>query len=283
MAYPAMLAAIAMRRQEWFELHDHRLYPGFLRDMVTDALEAIWNQTNSYRVIAPRLRAAMEEAGTHHIVDLCSGGGGPWIRLREQFATAERFPVYVSLTDKYPNEQALTRSRVEEGMEFYFAPVDATGIPADLDGFRTIFSTFHHFNPEEARAILSDAVMRHQGIAIFEAAKRSLRTMLATAVVPLLCWYVTPRMRPFRWSRILWTYLLPVVPFTLFADGVLSCLRAYSLEDLRELTDGLGGDEYRWEIGEQDSGRIEITYLIGRPLQGFSPAKQFISAASIRR
>ena len=55
-----------MRRQEWFELHDHRLYPGFLRDLVTDALEAIWNCTNSYRVIVPRLRAAMEDAETHH-------------------------------------------------------------------------------------------------------------------------------------------------------------------------------------------------------------------------
>ena len=89
----AKLAAGAMRREEWFELHDHRLFPRFLRDLVTDALEAIWNRTNSYRVIVPRLRAAMEEAGTERIVDLCSGGGGPWLRLRQEFATGDGLPM----------------------------------------------------------------------------------------------------------------------------------------------------------------------------------------------
>jgi len=270
----------SMRRQEWFELHDHRLYPGFLRDLVTDGLEAIWNFTNSYRVIVPRLRAAMEDAGTHHVVDLCSGGGGPWIRLREQFARTENFPVRISLTDKYPNERALKREGVRQGIEFFPSPVDARQIPAELNGFRTIFSTFHHFGPDEARAILADAVRCHQGIAMFEAAKRSLRTIFATAVVPIMCWYVTPSIRPFRWSRIFWTYLVPIVPFTLFVDGVLSCLRAYSLEDLRELTDGLGDENYRWEMGELSGGRIGITYLIGRPLKRLAAEEELVSAAA---
>ncbi len=272
-----------MQRKEWFELHDHRLYPRFLRDLVTDALEAIWNCTNSYRVIVPRLRAAMEDAGTHRIVDLCSGGGGPWLRLQEQFATTEGFPVSISLTDKYPNRKAFTGTGVAEGMEFYSTPVDVLRVPGDLNGFRTIFSTFHHFNPEAARAILADAAIRRQGIAVFEAAKRSFRTMIATAAVPVLCWYVTPFIRPFRWSRILWTYLLPVVPLTLFVDGILSCLRTYSLEDLRELTDGLGGEDYRWEIGEQGRGRIEITYLIGRPLAPTEADERLEAAALAER
>jgi hypothetical protein len=278
-----MLAAIAMRRREWFELHDHRLFPGFLRDLVTDALEAIWNYTNSYRVIVPRLRAAMEEAGTHRIVDLCSGGGGPWIRLREQFATTEGFPVSVSLTDKYPNERAWTRSSLVPGVEFYSASVDARQIPVDLEGFRTIFSTFHHFNPEAARAMLADAVNRRQGIAVFEAAKRSFGRMFATAAVPFLCWLVTPQIRPFRWSRILWTYLLPIVPFTLFVDGVMSCARAYSLDDLRELTEGLSGEDYQWEIGEQRGGRIGITFMIGRPVRPLIDQEVFASAAVVAK
>ena len=282
-SHPAIQAAIAMRRREWFELHDHRLYPGFLRDLLTDALEAIWNYTNCYRVIVPRLRLAMTEVGTHRIVDLCSGGGGPWIRLREQFVTAEGFEVSVSLTDKYPNERAFTRLCAAQGVETYPAPVDARQIPADLDGFRTIFSAFHHFSPDEARAILADAVMRQQGIAVFEPAKCSVRRILATTVLPLLCWRVAPRTKPFHWARILWTYLLPVVPFTVFIDGVLSCLRAYSLGDLRQLTKGLGGDEYRWEMGEQGGGTIGITYLIGIPVNSFRAEGQFISAVSVGR
>jgi len=277
----AMLAA--MRRREWFELHDHCLYPGVLRDMVTDALEAIWNYTNSYRVIVPRLRTAIEDSGTHRIVDLCSGGGGPWIHLQQQFAITERYPVSVWLTDKYPNARALAQSRTAQEVDFYSDPVDARQIPADLEGFRTIFSTFHHFNPEAARAILADAVRRRQGIAVFEAAKRNLHTMLATVGIPLLNWWVTPRMRPFRWSRMVWTYLLPIVPLTLLVDGILSCLRAYSIEDLSELTCGLSDGQYRWEIGEQSGGRIRITYLIGTPLKFPAFEEQKISAISAEK
>ena len=276
----AKLAAGAMRRKEWFELHDHRLFPRFLRDLVTDALEAVWNRTNSYRVIVPRLRAAMDDAGAERIVDLCSGGGGPWLRLRQEFVADDGLPICVSLTDKYPNYEAFTRANALGGLDFCSAPIDAMRIPAELNGFRTIFSSFHHFGPEDARAMLADAVAQRQGIAVFEAAKRDLSTMAATFAIPFLNWYVTPGIRPFRWSRMIWTYLLPVVPFTLLIDGLLSCLRSYSLDDLRELTEGLGGEDYRWETGKERGGRIGIVYLIGRPSIRGRASEELVFAAS---
>jgi|SRR5580698_6141551 hypothetical protein len=257
-----------MQRREWFELHDHRLYPRFLRDLMTDALGAIWNRIHCYRVIVPHLRAAMKDAGTSRIVDLCSGGGGPWLRLQQEFLSGEGLPIHISLTDKYPNHEAFKRASAVAGVHFYLDSVDATQVPAQLSGFRTIFTSFHHFGPKDARAMLADAVARHQGIAVFETPRRDVRTILATCAVPLLSWYVTPGIRPFRWSRLVWTYLLPVVPFTLVVDGLLSCLRAYSLNDLRELTHGLGGEDYRWEMGEERSWGVGITYLIGRPWKG---------------
>ena len=39
---------------------------------------------------------------------------------------------------------------------------------------------------------------------------------------------VTPLIRPFTLSRILWTYLLPLVPLTCWWDGIVSQLRAYT-------------------------------------------------------
>jgi hypothetical protein len=131
--------------------------------------------------------------------------------------------------------------------------------------------------------MLADAVAQQQGIAVFEAAKRDLSTMAATFAIPILNWYVTPGIRPFRWSRMLWTYLLPVVPFTLLIDGLLSCLRSYSLDDLRELTEGLGGEDYRWETGNERGGRIGIVYLIGRPCIRGRTSEELVFAASSRQ
>jgi hypothetical protein len=269
----------AMQRKEWFELHDHKFFPRFLRDLFTDGLEAIWNQTHTYRVVVPRLRAAMEEAGTQRVVDLCSGGGGPWIRLRQEFTKNGGAPVSVSLTDKYPNAEAIARMKASGEMSFHPKPVNAMQIPDEMKGFRTIFSSFHHFGPAEARAILADAASQRQGIAVFDAAQCNALTLLAIIAVPFITLYATPGIRPFRWSRIIWTYLLPVVPLTLFIDGILSCLRSYSPADMRELTEGLGGEEYHWEIGEEQSGKLQIAYLIGRPRVGAETGEMLAASA----
>jgi len=70
-------------------------------------------------------------------------------------------------------------------------PVDVTGVPDELVGFRTLFSAFHHFRPEQARAILGDAVRKHQGIAIFEGTYHSALAMFLMLLVPLMVLLVT--------------------------------------------------------------------------------------------
>ena len=89
--------------------------------------------------------------------------------------------------------------------------------------------------------------------------------VLGVLPMPLRVLVVTLFIRPFRWSRLFWTYVLPVVPIVLWWDSVVSVLRVYSVQELRELTAGLG--QYQWDIGTL-RGRplpIPITYLIGVP------------------
>jgi len=268
-----------MQRKAWFEIHDHRRFPGFLRDLVTDALEAMWNAQDVYGPVAARLERALAESGTRCVVDLCSGGGGPWLRLSLDMSASGGAAPEILLTDKYPNQRALREMHGGAGVCFHPASVDAMRIPAELTGFRTMFSTFHHFGPVEARAILRDAFERHEGIAIFEAAKRDLPTFAAVSVVPFLALRLAPRIRPFRWARIFWTYCLPLIPLTLWLDGLLSCLRSYSQADLRELTEGLSGEGYGWEIGEERRRWVTITYLVGCPAKRAMAEEAELAAA----
>ena len=256
-----------MQRKSWFEIHDHPRFPGFLRDFVTEALEAIWGAMNVYRPIVPTLKYAMDAAGSHKVVDLCSGGGGPWIGLQQDLASAG-YPVEVHLTDLYPNQRAFDKVSQQSlhTITSYPEPVDATCLPEGFTGFRTIFSSFHHFDPPNARAVLADNFHRKEGLAIFDAAERSIPVIAGTLFLPLLTLILAPGIRPFRWSRLLWTYLLPVIPMVIGLDGVLSCLRSYSRADLAELTEGLNSDNYSWKIGRVGDRFIRITYLIGLPV-----------------
>ena len=259
-----------MRRRELFEIHDHRLFPALLRDLVTDALQALWAFGDSYKPILPLLRNALEMLQTREVVDLCSGGGGPWARLLPGLDEARQIPVRVCLTDKYPNREAFAKARDLSGSRigFELRPVEATAVPAELRGLRTIFSSFHHLGVEEASQVLANAVERRKGIAVFEMARREPRILLAICFLPLLILFLTPGIRPFRWSRLLWTYVIPVVPFVLWFDGWMSCLRAYSEEELGELVGGLAEGSYRWQWGTQGDGFLPVTYLIGIPARG---------------
>src|SRR5258707_1033096 len=183
-----------LRRMHLMEFHDQSWFPSSCRDAVTDTLECILGLETLYAPIAPRLRKALEKAKTHQVIDLCSGSGGPWTWMLPVFEKQENFPVSVCLTDKYPNVEAFGQAgnASQSKIGFHSDPVDATHIPAELKGFRTLFTSFHHFQPSEARALLQDAIDTQQGIGIFEVARRSLLTVLLVFLVPIVALTVVP-------------------------------------------------------------------------------------------
>jgi hypothetical protein len=258
-----------MRRRQLIEIHEQRWCPDSLRDVVTDTLQFVWNLFNFYEPIVTRLRRVLQETGTCQVVDLCSGGGGPWLRLVRNVEDEDRLPVEVRLTDKFPNLRAFEHAKRSSHMRLAFHPdpVDATRVSTDLEGFRTLFTCFHHFPREQARAILQDAVDCGQGVGIFEVPKRDWLTIGFVFFVPVMALAVVPFIRPFRWSRILWTFPIPVGPFVLWFDGVISCLRAHTPPELLELAHGVSPAGYHWEAGVEGKRRafVAVTYLIGYP------------------
>jgi hypothetical protein len=265
-----------MRRVQFIELHEQPWFPASLRADVTDALQFGFNLLHAYDPIAPLLQSVIDSTGngtngTQSIVDMCSGGGGPWLdlvrNLRGRDAAADSADLQVWLTDKYPNLAAFQSVSASSNhhINFYPEPVDAMKVPRGLKGLRTMFTSFHHFPPEDARAILQNAVDAGESIGIFEVTKRSPSTIGLIFAGVLLMFVHTPRIRPFRWSRLLWTYLIPIIPLVLLFDGVVSCLRTYRPQELREMVEKLTSCHYQWQIGELAGRRAPVTYLIGYP------------------
>jgi hypothetical protein len=261
------LPDFTMRRFELHEIHDHPSFPGPLRDLVTDAMQKVWDIGSSHNSILDPLLEAMGHAKTREVLDLCSGGGGPWRKLAAKSLVEKTPKIAVRLSDKYPNRNAFHGGKTApEVLCYHPSPVDATMIPGHLRGFRTFFSAFHHFDRDTAERILSDAVESGRGVGVFELAERSPRTMLALLLIPPMTWLLTPVVMPFSWRRLFWTYVIPVVPFVLFYDGVVSCLRAYSPEELEELIGPLKRPGYEWKIGKARNGIAPVNYLLGYPV-----------------
>ncbi len=259
-----------MGRSHLFEFHDSPRFPALWRDLLTDFLSFFAGAFEPYAGVALLLGEAMQEVGTEQIVDLCSGAGQPVVSIAPALRDSGVPGLEIVLTDKFPNVAAWAALRRVVGVSVSFkdAPVDALDVPEDLTGFRTLFTSFHHFAPKEAKKVLADAVEKNRAIGIFEYTERNWRLWSAPVmVIPLLVWLCTPFIRPFSWRRLVWTYLLPVVPAVALWDGFVSCLRSYSVEELHSLVEGLGETAYRWEIGRLPSKDFSrVTYLVGLPL-----------------
>jgi hypothetical protein len=257
-----------MRRFQFFEFHDQEWFPASIRDQITDALQFGLNLSRAYAPIAPLLERAIAATGSRSIIDLCSGGGGPWLDLLPELRSGTP-ALSIQLTDKFPNLRAFqnVKAASENHISSLATPVDAMRVPRELTGFRTMFTSFHHFSPDDAQAILQDAVDAGQSIGIFEVTRRNPRTIALMFGWVLMLFVCTPWIRPFRWSRLLWTYVIPIIPAALLFDGIVSCLRTYRPQELRDITAKLSGPKYQWQAGEYSEGRrrMPITYLISWP------------------
>lgn len=263
-----------MSRIQAIELEDYAWFPRSWRNYMTDFYHFQMKIFDLYRPAADLIAEALRRTRQTQILDLCSGGSGPLARVQEQLRERHGLVVPIHLTDKYPNLPAFEKIRAEAqalGGEINFSStsVDATAVPDDLKGLRTLFSCFHHFPPALARRILADSVAQGAPIAVFELSNRSLSAFLQVMLGgPLSIPVLTPFFRPFSWMRLFWTYVIPVVPFCAFWDGIGSNLRAYAPEEMMELVRQTPGQAaYEWKAGIAPGGLpgVRVTYLMGVP------------------
>ena len=265
---------MAIPRPHLFEVIDQPWYPNELRDLQTEGLSRFMGP--SFSAVAPVIREVLRETQTAKIVDLCSGGGGPWGTLHP--VVSESGTVTLTLTDAYPNLGRYRRLRNASGgrIQFSVDPVDARAVPAELDGMRTMFSAFHHLRPNEALAVLKNARDAGVGIAVFDvgSGRTNLGSLIQTLVffglfAPLMnlvfYWFLTPTLGPLSWQRVVFTYLIPIVPFVTAWDGLVSGLRSYTQDELTQMATELAADDYTWRVGEVKTKRFPIHYIVGYP------------------
>lgn len=130
---------------------------------------------------------------------------------------------------------------------------------------------FHQLPAPRAKAFLERIAESGNPVVIVEGNNDSLRQIIGmTIIVPLTVLLTAPFVKPFRISRLIFTYLVPLLPITILIDGCMALFKLYNPSDLKELTDGISVNSYHWEAGKRDNGRGgKIIYLIGGPRPAF--------------
>ena len=225
---------------------------------------------------------------TYTFVDFCSGAGGPtpFIErevnkrinnsLKEKAEQNGRLDangiskglgegVNFVMTDLHPHLSAWSAA-AKRSRNLHYVPtsVDAANAPTDIQDlanvphasskrvFRLFSLAFHHFPDPLAVSILQNTFEMSDGFAIFELQGRDIGNLFTVACMwPLLFmgswWWFWG-----QWKHLFWTYVVPVVPFVLVFDGIISCLRTRRDDEVMKLIRQAGNaDGWRFETGRE--------------------------------
>ena len=245
-------------------------FPSIFRRRVQDALTIAWSdrhppvQTKSPATLAAsRLIKQLDETlPTYTFIDFCAGGGGPTPSIarvvNSHLQSQGQKPVDFVLTDLHPNVEAWQAVAEENPHVRYIGKsVDASNAPELLvkrdDGkkvMRLFNLAFHHFDDPLASAILKDTVEKSDGFAIFELQDRSLSSAVMNLIFGIGIILLAP-VYAWRWrspASLLFSWLIPILPFVLVFDGYVSSLRTRTPEEVETLLRGCGADTSEWEI-----------------------------------
>lgn len=257
-----------MARLHLLELEDQAWFPTSLRRYMQDFLSFMTLAYPApYLPFSKKLATHMQATGERNVVELCAGSGGPILAISKQLNTLLQQPITALATDLHPNASSFKKLQAKDSQVCYLSrPIDATRVPKALKGVRLLCNSFHHFKPELAKSIILDAVKNGSSIAIIEMVNRSPVGLLGIFFAFFLSFLVTPFVKPFSLKRLFFTYALPLVPLGILWDGLVSCLRVYSVAELRELTKDIS--DYHFDIGTFNTGPkgAYATYLIGSKL-----------------
>ncbi len=257
-----------MKRFHLFEFEDFPWFPKLIRDGGTDFLGFMLKTMKFYEPVIPILEDLVKETGHHHIVDLCSGNGGPISLISKQIN--QDMQMRYTLTDKFPNISAYkTYEKETKGRISYLTePLDVLIDSININGIRTIFTAIHHFKPSDVKIILKNVVDDQMPIAIFDGGNKHIGSILAILLThPILFLFGTPFITPFKWSRILFTYLIPLIPLYAIWDGMVSVLRLHTPDALLQFAQEVDTEQhFQWSSGKTKNRLgFSVAYLIGKP------------------
>ena len=226
-------------RRHAFEFGDQSWMKGAWRAAYLDCLNFGLRVGGQFRPVHKAYSAWAQRAGAGTVLDLGSGGAAPIETLiLGARADGNAMPKIV-LSDLFPSAahyEAMKQRLGAEAIDYVSEPVSALKVDRPDLPARSICSTFHHFRPDDARALVEDAIRNGSGLFILEPLQRNLRHFLLVLLSGPFAYMLAPFFaRRFSVFSLLFCTLLPIIPLMVMWDGCVSALRMYTPDEIRAM------------------------------------------------
>jgi len=227
-----------MKRKQIPQIINVKWYPKFMKELTAEFLSWFVLKTNATKPFIPVIESILKESQMNRVINIdFSLGAG--------IDTVQHF-----LQD-----------------EIEVQSIAITEFNTDERGVYLFVNSFHQLDQSKAREILNQIAESGNPLVIVEGNNDSLWQIVGmTIFVPLSVLLTAFFVKPFRILRVLFTYLIPLLPLFIMIDGCIALLKLYNPKDLLELTSSVEVAQYRWKAGKNDNGRGgKIMYLTGTP------------------
>ncbi|KAJ5717501.1 hypothetical protein N7488_003147 [Penicillium malachiteum] len=167
------------------------------------------------------MKKYLKDLSSYTIRDTCAGAGGPSpvmeVELNKQLEREGREPVQFILSDLYPTRKMMRM----------------------------------------AGSILKNAVESADAFIIFEMSARDIWTCLFSFLMVFWTCFISVVWYWHSPIHVFYTFIIPVAPIAIGADGFISCLRTRTFEETRKLLDQPGLDLSGWSF---QSGKRTVQF-----------------------
>ncbi|MCB0735915.1 MAG: hypothetical protein KDC92_00285 [Bacteroidetes bacterium] len=227
-----------MKRKQVPQIMNQKWFPGFLRSSIHEFMTWFVGKVKAAKPFMPVIERGLST--TNKIVAIESNVG----------AGFETLEPYIS------KSTVIRRTSIDN-------------FNANNEGLYVMVNTLHQLDVKSARNLLTHIAKKRQPLAFVEGNNDSLWQVVGmTIFVPLTVLFTAPFVKPFRLERLLFTYIIPILPLVTFIDGFLALFKLYAPKDLDELVAPIKQEGYTWESGKLPNGRGgKIIYLLGVPVE----------------
>lgn len=225
-----------MKRKQIAQIMNLSWFPKPIKKLVSEFLDWFVVRVNATKPFIPLIEAVLEKTQTKKIINI-EFNIGAGIETVKPFLKEDITVASIPISKFNTNEK----------------------------GLYLFVNSFHQLNSAEARRILQRIADSGNPVVVVEGNNDSLWQIVGmTIFVPLTVLLTAFFIKPFRFSRIILTYIIPILPVIIVIDGCIALLKLYNPSDLLALTSSLNAEHYEWKAGKSDNGRGgKIIYLTG--------------------
>ena len=249
-----------MNRWHLFEFGDQSWLPRLLREIYMDCMKFAFSVGGHYAKMHEPFATWASRTGESEVLDLASGGGAPIGQMIRGAAQSNTTMPQVYLSDLHPNLRHYRDLQLQHGndqLSYVSEPVDVLNIGRPQFRLCSVCTAFHHFRPKDAARVIATFGHERDGFFIMEPLQRDWKHLALMIISGPWIYMLTPFFhRPFRWSRLIFCTLLPIVPLMVFIDGCVSVMRIYRPEEIREMLPDKLRKNFTIEHGTQPHHRF---------------------------